>query len=68
MAIIVKLDTMMARRRISLTELAERIHITPVNLSIIKTGKSRALRLSTLNAICRELHCQPSEILEYIED
>ena len=68
MAIIVKLDTMMARRRISLTELAERIHITPVNLSIIKTGRSRALRLSTLNAICRELHCQPSEILEYIED
>lgn len=68
MAIIVKLDTMMARRRISLTELAERIHITPVNLSIIKTGKSRALRLSTLNAICRELHCQPSEILEYIDD
>lgn len=68
MAIIVKLDTMMARRRISLTELAERIHITPVNLSIIKTGKSRALRLSTLEALCRELHCQPGELLEYTED
>ncbi len=58
----------MARRRISLTELAERIHITPVNLSIIKTGKSRALRLSTLEALCRELHCQPGELLEYTED
>ena len=68
MAIIVKLDTMMARRRISLTELAERIHITPVNLSIIKTGKSRALRLSTLEALCRELHCQPGELLEYTEE
>ena len=58
----------MARRRISPTELAERIHITPANLSIIKTGKCRAIRFSTLNALCRELHCQPSDILEYSED
>lgn len=67
MAIIVKLETMMARRGISLNELAERIHITPANLSIIKTGKSRAMRFSTLEALCRELHCQPSDILEYRE-
>ena len=67
MAIIVKLEAIMARRGISLNELAERVHITPANLSIIKTGKGRAMRFSTLEALCRELHCQPSDILEYRE-
>lgn len=65
MAIIVNLDVMMARRKISSAELAERIGITPANLSILKTGKARAVRFSTLDAICRVLECQPSDILEY---
>lgn len=68
MAIIVNLDVMMARRKISSTELAERIGITPANLSILKTGKARAIRFSTLNAICKVLDCQPSDILEYREE
>ncbi len=66
--IIVNLDVMMAKRKISLTELAERIDITPANLSIFKTGKARAVRFSTLERICRELDCQPSDILEYRPD
>lgn len=66
--IIVNLDVMMANRKISLTELAERIDITPANLSIFKTGKARAVRFSTLERICRELDCQPSDILEYRPD
>lgn len=65
MAIVVNLDVMMARRKISSAELAERIGITPANLSILKTGKARAIRFSTLEAICRVLDCQPSDILEY---
>ena len=64
MGIIVKLDAIMLRRKISLTELAERIGITPANLSNIKRGKGRAIRFSTLEAICHELHCQPADILE----
>lgn len=68
MGIVVKLDTIMARRKMSLTELAERIHITPANLSIIKNGRGRAIRYSTLEAICHELNCQPGDILEYVED
>lgn len=56
---------MMARRKISLGELAERVDITPANLSILKTGKARAVRFSTLEAICRELDCQPGDIIEY---
>ena len=65
MEIIVNLDVMMARRKISSGELAERIGITPANLSILKTGKARAIRFSTLEALCRELDCQPGDILEY---
>ena len=65
--IIVNLDIMMARRKISLGELAEKIHITPANLSILKTGKAKAIRFSTLEAICKELDCQPGDILEFKE-
>ncbi len=65
MAIVVNLDVMMARRKISLGELADRVDITPANLSILKTGKARAIRFSTLEAICRELDCQPGDILEF---
>ena len=68
MAIIVNLDIMMARRKISLGELAEKIDITPADLSILKTGKAKAIRFSTLEAICRELDCQPGDILEYQVD
>ncbi len=68
MAIIVDLDIMMARRKISLGELAEKIDITPANLSILKTGKAKAIRFSTLEAICRVLDCQPGDILEYQVD
>ena len=64
MAIQVKLDELLHRRRMTLTELAERVGITIVNLSILKTGKARAIRFSTLDAICRELQCQPGDILE----
>ncbi len=65
MPIIVTLDVMMAKRKMSLNELSERIEITPANLSILKTGKAKAIRFSTLEAICRELDCQPGDILEY---
>lgn len=66
--IIVNLDVVMARRKISLTELAERIDITPANLSILKTGKAKAIRFSTLEALCKELDCQPGDILEFREE
>ena len=65
MPIIVNLDVMMAKRKITLGELAERIDLTPANLSILKTGKAKAVRFSTLEAICRELNCQPGDILEF---
>ena len=65
MAIILRLDRIMADRKISLTELSERVGISMANLSNLKTGKVRAIRFSTLDAICRELHCQPGDILEY---
>ena len=68
MGIKVKLDIVMARRKMSLMELSERVGVTPANLSILKTGKSRAVRFSTLEAICHELHCQLGEILEYEEE
>jgi len=68
MGIIVKLGAVMSRRKISLTELSERVGVTPANLSILKTGKGKAVRFSTLEAICHELHCQPGDILEYSED
>jgi len=67
MPIIVNLDVMMARRKISLNELSERVGITPANLSILKTGKAKAIRFSTLEILCKELDCQPSDILEYQE-
>lgn len=63
--IVINLDVMMARRKMSLNELSERVGITIANLSILKTGKAKAVRLSTLNAICRALDCQPGDILEY---
>lgn len=66
--IIVNLDVMMAKRKKSLGDLAAEVGITPVNLSILKTGKAKAIRFSTLDAICRALDCQPSDILEYRED
>ena len=68
MEIIVNLDVMMARRKISSNELAERIGITPANLSILKTGKARAIRFSTLMALCRELDCQPGDLLSFRDD
>ena len=68
MAIIVNLDVMMAKRMITLGDLADRIGITPANLSILKTGKAKAIRFSTLEAICKELDCQPADILEFKED
>ena len=68
MEIIVNLDVMMAKRKIASNELAERIGITPANLSILKTGKAKAIRFSTLMALCRELQCQPGDLLEYRED
>ena len=68
MPIIVNLDVMMARRKISLGELAEKINLTPANLSILKTGKAKAIRLATMDAICRELQCQPGDLFEFVED
>ena len=68
MKIIVNLDVMLAKRKMSSGELAERIGLTQANLSILKTGKARAIRFSTLAAICRELDCQPGDILEYSEE
>lgn len=65
--IVINLDVMMARRKISLQDLAARVGVTPANLSILKTGKGRAIRFSTLERLCRELGCQPGDILEYVE-
>ena len=67
MPIIVNLDVMMAKRKISAGELSERVGITPANLSVLKNNKATAVRFSTLEAICRELHCQPGDILEFSE-
>ena len=68
MPIIVNLDVMMAKRKISLNELSERVDLTLSNLSILKTGKARAIRFSTLNAICKALDCKTGDILEYVND
>ncbi len=68
MAIIVHLDRLLVERKMSLTELSERVGITIANLSVLKTGKARAIRFSTLEAICRELDCQPGDLLEYVAD
>lgn len=65
MAIIINLDVMLAKRKMSLSELSERVDISVVNLSILKTGKARAVRLSTLNAICEVLDCHPGDLFEY---
>jgi putative transcriptional regulator len=68
MPIVVNLDVMMAKRKMSLTELSEKMDITMANLSILKSGKAKAIRFSTLEAICRILECQPSDILEYMTE
>ena len=68
MGIIVNLDVMMAKRKISLTELANQVDLTQANLSILKNNKAKAIRFSTLESICEVLHCQPGDILEYVED
>lgn len=65
MPIIVNLDVMMAKRKMSLNELSEKVGVTPANLSILKTGKAKAVRFSTLEAICKVLECQPGDIIEY---
>jgi putative transcriptional regulator len=65
MAIVVNVDVMMARRKMSLNELSEKVDITLANLSILKTGKAKAIRFSTLEAICKALDCQPGDLLEY---
>jgi Predicted transcriptional regulator len=68
MGIIVNLDVMLAKRKMSLKELSSRVDITMANLSVLKTGKAKAIRFSTLEALCRELKCQPGDILEFHED
>lgn len=68
MAIRVNLDVMMARRKMSLTELASRVGVTLANLSILKTGKARAVRFATLDRICRALECQPGDLLEWVDE
>jgi putative transcriptional regulator len=68
MAIIVNVDVMMAKRKMSLNELSEKVDITLSNLSILKTGKAKAIRFSTLEAICKALDCQPGDILEFVND
>ena len=68
MPIIVNLDVMMAKRKIGLMELAEKVDITPANLSILKNGKAKAVRFSTLEVICSTLGCQPGDLLEYTEE
>ena len=68
MPIIVNLDVMMARRKISLSELSEKVDLTLANLSILKTGKAKAIRFSTLEAICQALDCQPGDLLEYVRE
>jgi len=68
MSIIINLDVMMAKRKVGLTELANDVDITLANLSILKNNKAKAVRLSTLDSICKALNCQPGDILEYVED
>ena len=68
MAIIVNLDVMLAKRKMSSLELSQRIGLTPANLSILKTGKAKAVRMSTTEAICRELNCQPGDLFEFREE
>ena len=67
MAIIINIDVMLAKRKMSVTELADQVGITLANMSVLKNGKAKAIRLSTLEAICRALDCQPGDILEYVD-
>ena len=68
MSIIINLDVMLAKRKMSVTELSERVGITMANISVLKNGKAKAVKISTLNSICKALDCQPGDILEYVED
>ena len=68
MSIIINIDVMLAKRKMSVTELSERVGITMANISILKNGKAKAIKISTLNSICKALDCQPGDILEYVED
>jgi uncharacterized HTH-type transcriptional regulator yozG len=68
MAIIINIDVMLAKRKMSVTELSERVGITMANISVLKNGKAKAIKLSTLDSICRALQCQPGDILEYAEE
>ena len=68
MSIIINIDVILAKRKMSVTELSERVGITMANISILKNGKAKAIKLSTLNSICKALNCQPGDILEYVED
>ena len=68
MAIVVNVDVMLAKRKMSSGELAEKVGISAANLSILKTGKAKAVRFSTLNALCKALNCQPADLLEYVPD
>ena len=68
MSIIINIDVMLAKRKMSVTELSERVGITMANISVLKNGKAKAIKLSTLNSICKALNCQPGDILEYVED
>ena len=68
MSIIINIDVMLAKRKMSVTELSERVGITMANISVLKNGKAKAVKISTLNSICKALDCQPGNILEYVED
>ena len=68
MLIIINIDVMLAKRKMSVTELSERVGITMANISVLKNGKAKAVKISTLNSICKALDCQPGDILEYVED
>ena len=68
MSIIINIDVMLAKRKMSVTELSERVGITMANISVLKNGKEKAIKISTLNSICKALDCQPGDILEYVED
>ena len=68
MAIIINIDVMLAKRKMSLTELSEKVGITMANISILKNGKAKAVKLSTLDSICKALQCQPGDLLEYVPD
>lgn len=68
MEIIINIDVMLAKRKMSVTELSERVGITMANISVLKNGKAKAIKISTLNSICKALECQPGDILEYVDD